>query len=151
MNQSIAMPRTRHCGSCICYRFVRNSGLWEITAVNSCSMFRCFTQMENRDLQAYLSNLGPHEPIPTECKTSTVIWKDAIKSGCCTSPIIIPHWFLLQVALFRFLRRLIRYVKFPCSPALVPRGTDTLICHFSWGLERASSVLCPCFLGVGIT
>lgn len=93
------MPRTQHCGSCIYCRFVRSSGIWEVTAVNSCSMLRCFTQMENRGLQACLLNLGPHEPIPTEWKTNIVVWKDEFKRRCYTSPVIIPHWFFLQVAL----------------------------------------------------
>lgn len=64
-------------------------------------MFRCFTQMESRGLQAYLSNLGPYEPISTEWKrkTNTVLWKDELKGGCYTSLNIIPHWFILQVAL----------------------------------------------------
>lgn len=103
MNQSIAMPRTQPCGSCIFCRYVSNSGIWEVAAVNSCWTFTqlCFTQMENRVLQAYLSNLGPHEPIPAEWrrKTNTVVWKDELKRGCCTSAIIIPHWFSLQIAL----------------------------------------------------
>lgn len=101
MNQSIAMPRTQRCGSCIYCRFVSNSGIWEVTAVNSCSTFGCFTQMQSRGLQAYLSNLGPYEPIPTQRKrkTNTVVWKDELKRGSYTSPIIIPHWFILQVAL----------------------------------------------------
>lgn len=137
MNRSIAMLRTRLCGSCIYCRLVSSWVIWEVKVSSKelLNVYMLYTNREQRSSGLSIKS-GPCEPIPyKEEQQRSGIGKEWPQKGMLHILYVSTTLDLTAGCLIRLLWRLFQSVKFPCSPALLQGPTDTLICHSSQGLE----------------